>query len=475
MGKIKLTGFFFMVVFLVIEASSIWSAEPKPRHAPNNLPGVEPEMLNPDYWIALKANPDKVIMTFEEIERFNEKVRNKKVNLKDYYGKSNPLKSEFAITELKGPVMNPLLPLDMPDTLPGDDLRERFEKNVEWLYSRDFYDGRNAIYSDGMKKEVVDTMNIDAIPDGIKRRFGVVVTHTNVRHYPTSVPGYNELRWEMDMFQATALLIGNPVAIIHESVDGDFLYIESPVSRGWVDARNIAIADRGKIQKFTGDKNFLMAAGNKVPVYGDASFKNFSRYFQFSATMPLIRHNSEAYVVSMGYRKPDGSLGMTKGYIKPDADVHIGYLPYTKRNVITQIFMLLNQPYGWADQNDKRDCSGTMRVLFRCFGIKTGRHPSFILSASDRQAFIDPSLSTEEKKAEVSKIESIITVAGTSGHIVLYLGKGDNGKLYFMHQAGWGYKDKDGANILVNRVTINCVDHGFYTINSPRVFTTLKF
>ena len=36
-------------------AAETRAAEPKPRHSPDNLPGVEPEMLSPDYWIDRKS------------------------------------------------------------------------------------------------------------------------------------------------------------------------------------------------------------------------------------------------------------------------------------------------------------------------------------------------------------------------------------------------------------------------------------
>ncbi|MFA6471140.1 MAG: SH3 domain-containing protein [Candidatus Latescibacterota bacterium] len=461
-------------VGLILCFSSVLAQAKKGIHAPDALPGVEPEMLSADYWIALQSDPDKVIMTPAEIEKFNEKVRTKRVEFKERYGKKDPLEPEFVITEIKGPVMNPLLPLNFPETLPGDSLRVRLKSNVDWLYSRDFYDNRNVIYNDRMKQQLADAMNQKALSDVIKRRFGVIVNNAMVRHYPTSVPGYNETQWEMDMFQAVGITTNTPVAILHESLNGDFLYIESPVSRGWVAAENIAIADRETVRKLTQDKNFLLCTGNKVPVYGDPGFKNFARYLYFSATIPLIKKDASGYTVKMAWRKPDGSLGLTNGYIKPDADVHLGYLPYTKRNVLVQIFKLLGQPYGWADQDNKRDCSGTQRVLFACFGIITGRHPSFILNASDHQYFMDPALSHEEKLKKLEAIEPVITVAGNSGHIVLYLGKAKNGKQYYIHQAGWGYDDEEKNHCYVNRVTVSDLDHKFYSVDVVNVYTTMK-
>jgi len=469
-----LTVFFSVTVLVHLYLTPVHAQDIPLKHAPDVLPGVEPQMLTADYWIRLQDDADIVIMTPLEIEHFNAAVRSRQVSLKQYFDKPNPLERDFLITEIKGPVMNPLVPLEFPDTLPGDSLKVRLESNIEWLYSRNFFDSRGAVYNEPMLQEIVNAMNVEAVPDTITRRFGIIVNHGNIRHYPTAVPGFANQRLTADYFQATGICLGNPVAVIHESSDGDYLYIESPISRGWISARDIAFAERSAIKALTEDDSFLMATGHKIPIYGDPLFKSFNRYFYFSATVPLIRHDNKGYAVKIASRHSDGSLVVHDGYIKPDADVHIGYLSYTKRNILNQIFKLLNQPYGWADQLDKRDCSGTQRVLHRCFGIITGRHPSFILSSTDHQVFINPVLSVEEKMAEASNIEPVITVAGTSGHIVRFLGKAHNGKLYFIHQAGWDYKDENGEQLTVSRVSVNAADHSWYHINSAKVFATFR-
>ncbi|MBN1293919.1 MAG: SH3 domain-containing protein [Candidatus Latescibacteria bacterium] len=474
MQKKRFSTVCYLCVLLLIFSSTTWSEEPKPRHAPDTLPGVEPEMLTPEYWIALQPDADEVIMTPAEIERFNGHVRNKKAVFKDRFGKPDPMISNYNEKLSIGLFMNPILPLDLSDTAPGDSLRSWLENNIKYLNSRDFYDNRNAIYSDKMKQEIVGKINIAGVPDVIKRRFGVIVNRADMRLFPTATPGFSETKWEMDFFQTTGVYTINPVSILYESVDGDYYYVESSIARGWMAAENIAIAPREEVRKLTKDPNFLMATGDKVPIYGDSSFKNFVRYFYLSAALPLIRQDNTGYTVTLPYRKLDGSLGIDRGYIKPDADVHKGYLPYTKRNVIIQIFKMLGQPYGWADQQCKRDCSGTQRVVINCFGIVTGRWPNFLLLASDHQTYIDPALSTEEKLKELEKIEPVITWAGTGGHAIMYLGKARNGKLYFIQMAGWGYEDENGENLTVNRVAVNSAEHAWYDVNKPRVFMTLR-
>jgi len=294
-----------------------------------------------------------------------------------------------------------------------------------------------------------------------------------VKFFPTEVPGYSDTKYEMDLFQNTSLLSGNAVAVVHESLNGDFYYVESHLARGWVAAENIAFGSKSEVRKLTEEKNFLMGTAHRVPVYGDAGFNQFARYLYYAAKMPLKKKTAKGYELRMPYRKQDGAIGIATGYVRPDADVNVGYLPYTKRNVLVQIFKLLNQPYGWIDQDNKRACSGTMRVLLQCFGIEVGAYPSFIHPASDRVVYFDSKMDVAAKTAAVEKLEPVITMAGNAGHIVLLLGKARNGKLYFMHQAGWGYEE-GGQYYTVNRTTVNAADHPWYSISSPNVFTTFR-
>jgi len=473
---------FASIVAVSLIAASAVSAQTERRnvHAPETLPGVEPAMLTADYWVALQKDADDVIMTSEQIKAFNEQIRTKKIALQDRHGKPDPMISFYDFVSIKGLLMNPILPMERPDTVPGDSVRVRLNRNAEWLYdpmplwgSKDFFDGRNVVYDKKMKDELVARMNIAAIPNAIRRRFGIVVNHVNARYYPTDVPGYQNPTSECDRFQAGSILIGTPVAILHESTDGDYLYVETPESRCWIDARDIAIGSRNEVKKLAGDPNFLMAAGHRVVVYTDPAFKTFARYFYYSATMPLVKRNASGYTVKMPFRNEDGSIGTINGYVRPDADVHIGYYPYTKRNVLTQVFKLMDQPYGWEDQDDKRDCCGTMHVLLRCFGIQTGRWCNHILLASDNRFYMNPQLTTEQKLTEAAKLEPVITMAGTSGHIVLYLGTAANGKQYFIHQAGWGYNEGD-THYWVNRHTINELTQRWYSVDSPSVWTTFR-
>ncbi len=436
--------------------------EKKPRHAPNALPGVEQRMLSADYWIGLHDDADEVIMTPAEIEDYNEMIRTMP-------GGGN---------SLEGPEWNPINVLSLPARADAAQVRRRLASNRDKLidpdplYGKsDFYDGRLATWSDDMKRTLEEKMNLDGLPPVIERQFGVTVRRTDVRLYPTHVPGYSDNSIMLDRFQTTDLCGCQPVAVLHRSKDGDFLFVESPWAFGWVDANDIALAGRGEVREIAGAGDFIMGAADRVPVYGDAGHENFARWLYFSGRMPLVSSGATGYTVRMPVRTPGGSLGVVNGYITSDADVHRGYFAYTKANVLRRFFKLLNTPYGWHGQDEKRDCVGTLRVLFQCFGIETGRS---VRDASENIITVDKSLSREEKLAKAKQIEGIITVASNPGHATLFLGQAHNGMVYFMHQAGWGYKDEDGAHLYVNRVSLNPGDHRWFSIEAPTKYAVIR-
>ena len=62
-------AFVVMISFSFLLSSGL-AQQKKNMHAPNALPGVEPEMLTPEYWITQQKDPDRVVMTPEQIKTF---------------------------------------------------------------------------------------------------------------------------------------------------------------------------------------------------------------------------------------------------------------------------------------------------------------------------------------------------------------------------------------------------------------------
>ncbi len=476
MKKVRLSGYISVLILIGFTFTLIAAEDkekPEDKHASAPLPGVEPAMLSADYWISIHDDADQIVLTSDEIQAFNEKVRNKRIVFSDRYGKEDPMINNYFEKLSIGLYMNPVIPYELPETMPGDSLRTWLNDNMEYLNSRDFYDSRNVTWSKKQKRELIDNMNIDAVPNVITRTFGLIVERADMRLFPTFEPGFSNVKWALDYFQTTAVYSVASAAVLHRSKCGDYYYVQTAYARGWMAADTIALTDRKTARMIVENDDFMMSTGDKVAIYGDQAYENFLRFFYMSEKLPLQKLSDKSIVVRMPYRQSDGELAYAEGYIKTDADVHRGHLFYTKENVYRQMFKMIDNPYGWADQFRKRDCSGTVRVVLYCFGFEVGRWPNFILLAPDNITYIDPSLPQKEQIQEAAKIEGGITMCGSGGHIALFLGKAKNGRLYFMHQGGWGYDEGD-QHYYVNRVQINEVSHSWYYITSSPVFSTFR-
>ncbi len=141
------------------------------------------------------------------------------------------------------------------------------------------------------------------------------------------------------------------------------------------------------------------------------------------------------YVVKIPSREGDGRLSFRNGYISANDHVHIGFLPYTQKNLAQQAFKMLHQPYGWGEMSGGRDCSRFIMDLFDTFGILMPRN-------SNLQARMGISLgplegkTIEEKKKILDRVVPLATLLRMPGHIMLYLGK-HNGVHYAIHSI-WG-------------------------------------
>ena len=447
-----------VVISLMFSAYEVMCQEQKTMEAPLILPNTTEEMLHPDFWINRLDNPDRVIMTPEQIAEMNRKNRSRPVVIDDIDG--NPFSVEKTVLYKDhsiGAMYHTENPFEMTN-FPGDSLRARFEHHKQ-LFSRNLYDRRHVKYSDYAKKIVIDRMNEEHIPQTIKPRYGIIVKRTLNRAMPMNEAAYpGENAW-LDYMQSTGLETGMPVAVLHMSTDKDWYYVRSEISFGWVPALHIAFASPEAINNYVGSKDFIVAIDHKVPVYNDSGFNNFLTDFYLGAKLKMTGHSKDGYSVTVPVRFSDGSFGVVPGYVRPDAAVSIGFQPYTQRNIITTMFRLLNRPIGWADSDYERDCCGTVRAVHKTFGIISGRWVTYIIHATDHVYAFPVDTPIGRKYEILDSCEPGICVIGNDWHIMLYLGK-VNGKYYVIQQNGLDYKAEDGTTMLVRRVCVNETESG---------------
>jgi len=124
-------------------------------------------------------------------------------------------------------------------------------------------------------------------------------------------------------------------------------------------------------------------------------------------------------------------------------DTNIGYLPFTKQNIIKQGFKFLGERYGWGHDYNGRDCTGFVGEIYKTFGLLMPRNSGQQGKASYGENI---NFNAESKKQDKMKAISQLEIGDLiyiPGHVVMYLGD-DDGQPYIIHDVkGLSYYDED--------------------------------
>ena len=163
----------------------------------------------------------------------------------------------------------------------------------------------------------------------------------------------------------------------------------------------------------------------------------------------------------MPRRGADGTAALVPGFVAA-VDIHEGYLPYTPRQILTQAFKMLYQPYGWGGMYGAQDCSKFLQEIFATIGIELPRDSKNQIQAGESLAKWETSTPGADKTRVLAESAiGGITLLGMKGHILLYLGTVD-GQPYAIHSM-WAYRQpgvgKDNVFVL-NRVVVSDLSLG---------------
>jgi hypothetical protein len=290
------------------------------------------------------------------------------------------------------------------------------------------------------------SLNINGIGEKNSILYGIVIYRSSIRTFPTDDVIFSSTTSPYDRFQESVALPFEPVAVLHASTDGKWLFIKMYNYEGWIKKENIALTSSDVIGLYESNMNFIVITEPKAyMLYSD-------RELDMGIKFPLVSVNEETYTVLCPQRNGMGCLSFTFGYIKKD-DASVGYLPYTQKNVLAQAGKFLGEPYSWGGMNGYRDCSSLMMDIYRSMGIKLRRN-------TDQQETMSPenisvgSLSINEKQARLDVLPAG-TMIFMDGHIMMYIGKYDQ-KYYILHDTPGYYMDK--KYVASNGVTVTTTD-----------------
>ncbi|MBI5149210.1 MAG: SH3 domain-containing protein [Candidatus Omnitrophica bacterium] len=399
---------------------------------PSVLAHTTPEMRTAGFWIGRHPSPDSVILSSEEIQRFNQTIREELKLTKDLSVR--------------------------PASISGKELRASLQKTLDDLQARKLklLDGKNPspAYWDSAR----EAMNNEAIPAEIPRQYGLIVRYADQRFLPLEEGLYAQAYDEdFDELQNSALDIGTPIVILHRSRDGQWVWVESATSAGWVKAKNVALATEDQVKPFWSTP-FVVAAVPRADIFLDRALTNFGGSLQMGTRLPLMRLDGDFAEITLPQRHSDGSVELVPGFVTAE-QVHEGYLPYTPRQILSQAFKMFGQPYGWGGMYGAQDCSRFLQEVFATVGIELPRDSKNQIQVGTRLIEWETGTPGENKTLVLTDFAiGGITILGMKGHILLYLGSID-GRVYAIHSV-WAYREPGDRTYVLNRVVVSDLSLG---------------
>ncbi len=403
--------------------------------SPDDLPYVTLEMYEPDYWILHQAAPDRVVMTTQQIMAFNKSLQKE--------GLTDGLAS-------------------FPAVLPGEKVKVEVQRLAMSIGMKDLF-GRDGLKADeGFYSELTQNMALDILGEQVRVRYAFTTTFTDERILPTDEPLYEKPGdVHFDQLQNSGVDPATPVLVLHESADGQWLFIKDGNAAGWVDRGRIAFTDKAMWLKRVAGKDLAVITSARASIYLDGSMDVPAAEARMGSRFIIKRVTPYSVEIVYPLRHEDGTARFVSAFILP-RDIIQGALPYTQRMVIVQAFKLLDAPYGWGDMNGDQDCSRFIQMVFATMGLDLPRNSGEQGRSGLSLAEFNSDATIKEKAFLIaSEGVGALTLLRLKGHIMLYLGK-DNGRLYAIH-AMWAYRQKglegDEATVL-GRVVVSDLSLG---------------
>lgn len=370
-----------------------------------------PKLNTPQYWQNLSPENDRIVMNPKEIEQFNRKIIEKSPSVCDLANDSPP----------SGPALKNMI--------------DRTELLNEVLY----VDGTGMTWQ--YKQNIRREMNVKAIGQS-PVQYGVTVRRSNLRNLP-SADGWFSSAYDtnFDQLQETAVDPSEPAVILHASASGKFSYVQTRNYRGWMQSRDLAVTDRKTWLNYVRPADFLIVAANRynlpLPSLREAQL------YQMGAKILLRGDTGDAYLAVAPFRAADGSLTEITVKAPKSDDLHRGYLPYTRGQIIAQSFRFLRDPYGWGGLKNSVDCSSFIADIYRSVGVELPRNADEQeLTAGLR--FPMQNLNTEARRGLIAERLKAGDALFFDGHVMLYLGR-SNDTPFVIHSLGSHTKHNGGA------------------------------
>jgi hypothetical protein len=265
-------------------------------------------------------------------------------------------------------------------------------------------------------------------------RYGLSVRRAPLRALPTERVFYAAAdQRDNESLQAGILFPGEPVVIVHQSADHNWLLAMSTQGPAWVRATDIAEGSHDAVFGFAARAPGRVVTGDQVrTVYTPEAPEVSELLLDMGTALPIADVPADqpvngaspyaSWALALPVRGQGGKLEFKAALLRRSADSAPGYLPLTRANIIRQSFKLLGERYGWGHQFNARDCSGLTSEVYRSMGLLLP--PSSGLqgtsSAFQHRTFTDQDSHLERVRALAEA--SVGDLVVVPGHVLMIIG-----------------------------------------------------
>ena len=334
---------------------------------------------------------------------------------------------------------------DYPNSVSGREVIGLIQKyNIP---SGDNYDENGDYISYDVIKSLTDNRALSSVPETVNVKKAVIVSRCDLKSIPSDIRFFKKGDLYYDKTQETELIASFPVAVLHESADGKFLFVQSYFYCGWIPKNKAALC--------TDDEYMLFAKSSKYVTVISPEVKLGEAILNMGTVLPYVSDMEKDFIVLCPTIDNDKCLKLKKEKISKN-DAVFSSLPYTMENFYLQAFKYENTPYCWGGMGGGVDCSGFVCAVFRSFGIYLPRN-------TGEQAFYSGTIS-DIRGLSIAQTEKLLddqsypTAMHRKGHVMLYLGE-ENGIRYIIHAPQGGQTVSVAPVDIPGNLTVLAVIH----------------
>ena len=284
---------------------------------------------------------------------------------------------------------------------------------------------------------------LDALPPVCVVRYALTVDRTNVRLLPEENGWFESANdTHYDQLQGTVLDPSEPVLVLIDSQDKEFVFVESRTYAGWVKPSALALTDKVTWLKYAASQNYLtVIASRKTIPQGQAFYQMGGRVL---LRAPDLQKDG-SWAISVPAADANGILIEQGMNIPNDQAVVKGVLACSENNLVRQAFRFLGEGYGWGGLENNVDCSAFVQDVYRSVGIELPRDANRQEKAMARSVSLKDM--NREQRLEILKKTKAGSLLFTPGHVMMYLGTDENGEPLVIHALSSYFTFDDGQTV----------------------------